>query len=77
MTDDHLTDDSDPRLRRLLSDAVSDVEPRDALPDIRVRARGSACPSHPGDPHGPLVLPIVEPELVDLRRSPVRCSPRP
>ena len=36
MTDDHLTDDSaDPRLRRLLSDAVSDVEPRDALPDIR------------------------------------------
>ena len=36
MTDEHPTDDfSDPQLRHLLSDAVSDVEPRDALPDIR------------------------------------------
>lgn len=34
-----MTDDHDPRLRWLMSDAVSDVEPRDALPQIRSRTQ--------------------------------------
>lgn len=34
-----MTDDHDPRLRWLMSDAVSDVEPRDALPQIRSRTK--------------------------------------
>ena len=34
-----MTQDDDPRLRWLLSDAVSDVEPSDALPQIRSRTQ--------------------------------------
>jgi hypothetical protein len=37
-----MTDDLDPRLRRLLNDAVSDVEPRDALHDIQADIRSTA-----------------------------------
>ena len=44
MTED---DRVDPDLRRLLSDAVSDVEPRDALPDIRsaIATQPNAAPT--------------------------------
>jgi len=34
-----MTDEHDPRLRWLMSDAVSDVEPRDTLPQIRAAVR--------------------------------------
>jgi hypothetical protein len=34
-----MNDEHDPRLRRLMSDAVSDIEPRDALPEIRAAIR--------------------------------------
>jgi hypothetical protein len=42
MNDEH----DDPRLRELMSDAVSDVEPRDALPEIRsaIRSRTQEAP---------------------------------
>jgi hypothetical protein len=42
MNDEH----DDPRLRELMSDAVSDVEPRDALPAIRsaIRSRTQEAP---------------------------------
>ena len=42
MPDDNL----DPRLRRLLSDAVSDVEPRDALPELRAALRSADSRPH-------------------------------
>jgi len=45
-----MTDDHDPRLRWLMSDAVSDVEPRDGLTQIRSRTQEDPMSSSPQRP---------------------------
>jgi len=45
-----MTDDHDPRLRWLISDAVSEIEPRDVLPEIRSRTQEDTMSSSPQRP---------------------------